>query len=73
MTRSAPRPEPADEWVTVAIAARLAKRTPRAIYMWIDDKRIASKIEGGQTKVLRKAAIRLGEEVTRGRPKSTPT
>ncbi len=73
MTRSAPRPEPADEWVTVPVAAHAAKRKPRTVYEWVADDRIAWKREGGQLLVLKKAAVRLGQETTRGRPKSPPT
>lgn len=72
MTRSAPRPEPADEWVTVAVAALLAKRDVNTIYDWIKDERMVSEFRDGKRVVLKRAALRLGQEVTRGRPKSPP-
>lgn len=54
-------------------AAVLAGREPRTIYDWIDENRLAARTEKGIIHVLAKAAARLGEEVTRGRPKSTRT
>lgn len=69
MTRSAPRPAPRDEWVTVAVAAYLTGLTTRRIYQWIDEGLIAVKIENKRKVVLRQAAVRIGDGMTRGRPK----
>jgi hypothetical protein len=66
---AAPRNLP--EWVTVRHAAEIAHRKVRTIYDWIDQGRIASKQEDGVLLVLAKTADRLGQEVTRGRPKGT--
>lgn len=57
------------EWVTVQYAARIAHRKPRTVYDWISAERIAWKREDGVLLVLSKTAVRLGQEVTRGRPK----
>lgn len=57
------------EWVTVPHAASIAHRKPRTIYDWIRDDRIAWKRIDGVLLVLSKTADRLGQEVTRGRPK----
>lgn len=61
------------EWITVAEAAVLTGRSRRAIYEWIANDRLASRLENGVTVVLRKAALRVAGTVKRGRPRGVPT
>lgn len=68
---SAPSPK---EWVTVAEAALLVGRAPRTIYEWIENDRLATRLNAeGITEVLSKAIIRIEPTVRRGRPRGTPT
>lgn len=56
-------------WVSVADAAKLANRSPRAIYYWIEHDLIASRQNRstGTLEVLWKAVVRT--EPRRGRPR----
>ena len=63
------RPEP--EWISVARAALIANRKPRTVYDWIAEGRLAAKRVDGALVVLSRAAYRLGQETTRGRPKTS--
>lgn len=62
------------EWVTVAEAAILAGRDKRAVYRWIDQGRLATRLNAeGVTEVLSKAVVRVEADVKRGRPRGRPT
>jgi hypothetical protein len=62
------------EWITVAEAAALIGKTPRAIYYWIDNNRLATRQNtAGVTEVLSKAVVRIEPTVRRGRPRGVPT
>lgn len=62
------------EWVTVKEAAVLAKRSRRAIYEWIEDKKLAMiRDDRNQMLVLSKAVVRLSEEIRPGRPRGKRT
>ena len=66
-------PEP-KHWVTVKEAAALAGRAPRTIYEWIENNRLATRVNSeGVTEVLSKAVIRIEPTVRRGRPRGVPT
>lgn len=61
------------EWVTVKEAAVLANRSRRAVYEWIEDKRLAVEYDSrGRMIVLRKSVIRIAPTVHRGRPRAVP-
>lgn len=62
------------EWVTVKVAAKLVGRSPRTIYEWIEDDRLATRLNGdGILEVLSKAVVRVEPTVRRGRPRGRPT
>lgn len=62
------------EWVTVKEAAALVGRAPRTIYEWIENDRLAWRLNGdGILEVLSKAVIRVEPTVRRGRPRGIPT
>lgn len=62
------------EWVTVKIAAALVGKSPRTIYEWIENDRLAFRRNGnGVLEVLSKAVVRIEPTVRRGRPRGTPT
>lgn len=62
------------EWVTVKEAALLVGRAPRTIYEWIENDRLATRLNSeGVTEVLSKAVRRIEPTVRRGRPRGTPT
>lgn len=61
------------EWVSVSRAALIANRRPRTVYDWISQGRIASKRVDGALLVMSRTAYRLGQELTRGRPKLSRT
>ncbi len=66
-------PEP-KEWVTVKEAAALTGKKPRTIYEWIQNDRLATRIDAaGRMTVLRKTVIRIEPTIRRGRPRGTPT
>jgi hypothetical protein len=60
--------------VTVKEAALLVGKAPRTIYEWIENDRLATRLNGdGVTEVLSKAVIRIEPTVRRGRPRGIPT
>ncbi|WP_433776460.1 helix-turn-helix domain-containing protein [Microbacterium sp. gxy059] len=59
------------EWITIAEAAEIARRSPRTIYEWAQHERLASRVENGRVLVLRKAVERIAPTVKRGRPPRT--
>lgn len=62
------------EWVTVKVAAKLVGRSPRTIYQWIENDRLAFRTNSdGILEVLSKAVIRVEPTVRRGRPRGVPT
>jgi len=62
------------EWISVKEAAVLAKRSRRAIYEWIEDKKLAMiRDERNRMLVLAKAVVRLSHEIRPGRPRGKPT
>lgn len=62
------------EWVTVKEAAVLVGRAPRTIYEWIEDDRLATRLNAdGILQVLSKAVIRVEPTIRRGRPRGKPT
>lgn len=62
------------EWVTVAEAAVLVGRAARTIYEWIENDRLATRLNSeGVTEVLSKAVIRIEPTIRRGRPRGIPT
>ncbi|WP_437582717.1 helix-turn-helix domain-containing protein [Paramicrobacterium sp. CJ85] len=62
------------EWVTVAEAAVLTGRSPRTIYEWIEDDRLAVRYDSeNRMVVLSKAVIRIEPTIRRGRPRGKPT
>lgn len=66
-------PEPR-EWITVKEAAALVGKSPRTIYEWIENDRLATRTNtDGILQVLSKAVVRIAPTVTRGRPRGTPT
>jgi|GEM_PF-2673091 len=65
-----PKPK---EWVTVREAALIAGKSPRTIYVWIEQDRLATRLNDGVTEVLSKAVARIAPTVGRGRPRGVPT
>lgn len=62
------------EWVTVKVAAALVGKSPRTIYEWIENDRLAFRRNGnGVLEVLTKAVVRIEPTVRRGRPRGIPT
>ena len=62
------------EWISVKEAAALTKRSRRAIYEWIEDKKLAMvRDDRNHMLVLAKAAVRLSHEIRPGRPRGKPT
>jgi len=62
------------EWITVKEAALLVGRAPRTIYEWIDNGRLATRLNSdGILEVLSKALLRVEPTVRRGRPRGVPT
>ncbi|GAB2519563.1 helix-turn-helix domain-containing protein [Paramicrobacterium agarici] len=62
------------EWVTVAEAAVLTGRSPRTIYEWIEDDRLAVRRDSeNRMVVLSKAVVRIEPTIRRGRPRGKPT
>ncbi|AUG28761.1 MULTISPECIES: helix-turn-helix domain-containing protein [Microbacterium] len=62
------------EWVTVKVAAALVGRSPRTIYEWIEDGRLATRLSSaGILEVLSKAVVRVEPTIRRGRPRGKPT
>lgn len=62
------------EWITIAAAAALVGRHPSRVYAWIDQGRLATRVNTeGVTEVLSKAILRVESEVKRGRPRGAPT
>ena len=62
------------EWITVKEAALLVGRAPRTIYEWIEDGRLATRLNGaGVLEVLSKAVVRVEPTIRRGRPRGRPT
>ena len=62
------------EWVTVKEAAILVGKAPRTIYEWIQNDRLATRLNSdGITEVLSKAVVRIEPTVRRGRPRGIPT
>ena len=62
------------EWVTVKVAAALVDRSPRTIYEWIEDGRLATRLSSaGILEVLSKAVVRVEPTIRRGRPRGKPT
>ena len=61
------------EWLTITEAAYVASRSERTVYDWVQRDVIASKMIDGKVHVLGKAAIRLGQQRKRGRPRGVPT
>lgn len=59
------------EWITVEEAAALTGKTPRTIYRWIEDARLASRVVNDRTCVLSKAVVRIAPTIRRGRPRGT--
>lgn len=60
------------EWVTVKEAAMLVGRHTSRIYAWIDQGRLATRVNAdGVTEVLSRATIRIESEVKRGRPRGS--
>lgn len=66
-------PEP-KEWVTVKEAAVLVGKSVRTIYEWIENDRLATRIDAqGRMVVLSKAILRVEPTVRRGRPRGRAT
>lgn len=66
-------PEP-KEWVTVKEAAVLVGKSVRTIYEWIENDRLATRIDTqGRMVVLSKAVLRIEPTVRRGRPRGRAT
>lgn len=66
-------PEP-KEWVTVKEAAALVGKSVRTIYEWIENDRLATRIDPqGRMVVLSKAVLRIEPTVRRGRPRGRAT
>jgi len=64
----------AKEWVTVKEASVLIGKSARAIYEWIEDDRLATRLDAqGRMTVLRKALVRIEPTIRRGRPRGKPT
>lgn len=62
------------EWITVKEAALLVGRAPRTIYEWIENDRLATRLNtDGVLEVLSKAVVRVEPTVRRGRPRGIPT
>lgn len=61
------------EWVSVKVAALLTGKATRTIYEWIEDDRLAWRLQGGVLHVLSKAALRIAPTIRRGRPRGKPT
>lgn len=62
------------DWVTVKVAAALVRKSPRTIYEWIENDRLAFRRNGnGVLEVLSKAVVRIEPTVRRGRPRGKPT
>lgn len=62
-------PEP-KEWLTVKEAAVLIGKSPRAIYEWIENGRLAVRRDAkNRMTVLAKAVLRIEPTVRRGRPR----
>lgn len=62
------------EWVTVRLAALLSGKAQRTLYEWIEDDRLASRVNrDGVLEVLSKAVLRVAPTIRRGRPRGTPT
>jgi hypothetical protein len=62
------------EWITIAEAAVLVGRHRSRIYAWIDQGRLATRVNAeGVTEILAKAVRRIESEVKRGRPRGVPT
>jgi hypothetical protein len=60
------------EWITVAEAAALVGRHRSRIYAWIDQGRLATRVNSeGVTQILSRAVRRVEGEVTRGRPRGS--
>ncbi|GAA1915183.1 hypothetical protein GCM10009775_04520 [Microbacterium aoyamense] len=61
------------EWITIAEASVLVGRHRSRIYAWIDQGRLATRVNAhGVTEILAKAVRRIESEVKRGRPRGTP-
>lgn len=66
-------PEP-KEWVTVKEAAVLVGKSARTIYEWIEDDRLASRLDSqSRMVVLSKALLRIEPTIRRGRPRGRTT
>lgn len=62
------------EWVTVKEGAALTGRSVRAIYEWIQNDRLATRLDAeGRMVVLTKALIRIEPTIRRGRPRGRAT
>jgi hypothetical protein len=60
------------EWITVREAAVLVGRHASRIYVWIDQGRLATRVNtDGYTEVLSRAVVRIESEVKRGRPRGS--
>ncbi len=66
-------PEP-KEWVTVKEGAVLIGKSTRAIYEWIENDRLATRLDAeGRMMVLAKTLQRIEPTIRRGRPRGKPT
>lgn len=62
------------EWATVKEGAVLIGKSPRAIYEWIENDRLATRLDAeGRMTVLAKALQRIEPTIRRGRPRGKPT
>lgn len=62
------------EWITVKEAALLVGRAPRTVYEWINNDRLATRLNSdGILEVLSKAVVRVEPTIRRGRPRGIPT
>jgi hypothetical protein len=66
-------PEP-KEWVTVKEGAALTGKSARTIYEWVQNDRLATRLDAqGRMTVLAKALLRIEPTIRRGRPRGKPT
>ncbi|WEK59776.1 MAG: hypothetical protein P0Y60_10380 [Candidatus Microbacterium colombiense] len=66
-------PEP-KEWLNVKAASVLIGKSTRAIYEWVEDDRLATRLDAqGRMTALRKVLVRIEATIPRGRPRGKST
>lgn len=66
-------PEP-KEWVTVKEGAVLTGKSARTIYEWVQNDRLATRLDAeGRMVILTKALLRIEPTIRRGRPRGRAT